>query len=90
MTIGAFLLAATFANPVLPADFSDIDCIRSGNRAFEIVGPVHLDGFFRERGGAQQQAQGDHRSKQFLHTTSSSFLVRAYSLTVFCPPFFQT
>lgn len=41
MMIGAFLLAATFANPVLPADFSDIDCIRSGNRFYAITSTLH-------------------------------------------------
>ena len=42
MVIGAFLLAATFANPVLPADFSDLDCIRSGDRFYAITSTLHL------------------------------------------------
>lgn len=41
MMIGAFLLAATFANPVLPADFSDLDCIRIGNRFYAITSTLH-------------------------------------------------
>ena len=32
----------SFANPVLPADFSDIDCIRSGNRFYAITSTLHL------------------------------------------------
>ncbi len=31
-----FILAATFLNPVLPADFSDLDCIQSKGRAIAI------------------------------------------------------
>ena len=30
-------LAETFANPILPADFSDIDCIRHGDRYYAIT-----------------------------------------------------
>ena len=41
MMIGALLLATTFANPVLPADFSDLDCIRSGNRFYAITSTLH-------------------------------------------------
>ena len=37
MTFAAIVLAATFANPVLPADFSDLDCIRSGDRFYAIT-----------------------------------------------------
>ena len=36
------LLAATFANPILPADFSDIDCIRRGDRYYAITSTLHL------------------------------------------------
>ena len=42
MMTGALLLAATFANPVLPADFSDLDCIRSGDRFYAITSTLHL------------------------------------------------
>jgi len=39
--LAAIALAATFANPVLPADFSDLDCIRSGNRFYAITSTLH-------------------------------------------------
>ncbi|MGN0876903.1 MAG: family 43 glycosylhydrolase, partial [Kiritimatiellia bacterium] len=39
---GMLLLAATFANPVLPADFSDLDCIRHEGRYYAITSTLHL------------------------------------------------
>ena len=39
---GILLLAATFANPVLPADFSDLDCIRHEGRYYAITSTLHL------------------------------------------------
>ena len=41
MTFAAAVLAVTFANPVLPADFSDIDCVRSGDRFYAITSTLH-------------------------------------------------
>ncbi|MGN0834009.1 MAG: alpha-L-fucosidase [Kiritimatiellia bacterium] len=38
---GGILLAATFANPVLPADFSDLDCIRRDGRYYAISSTLH-------------------------------------------------
>ncbi len=39
--LAAVFLAATFANPVLPADYSDLDCIRSGDRFYAITSTLH-------------------------------------------------
>ena len=39
--LGTLLLAATFANPVLPADFSDLDCIQQGGRYYAISSTLH-------------------------------------------------
>jgi len=41
MMLPAIVLAATFANPVLPADFSDLDCIQSGGRFYAITSTLH-------------------------------------------------
>lgn len=42
MTEILLLLATTFLNPVLPADFSDIDCIRYEGRYYAISSTLHL------------------------------------------------
>ena len=39
--IGTLLLAATFSNPVLPADFSDLDCIQKDCRFYAITSTIH-------------------------------------------------
>ena len=39
--LASIVLAATFVNPVLPADYSDLDCIRSGDRFYAITSTLH-------------------------------------------------